>query len=117
MTRLFYLIICSFCVYMSNDIVDAGSVGLVSGEQSGCGDVGRMFGVDLDVGHGVDDSRKYYIPRLGGIFVDADLYRAEDIDLRGQSLESGLEIFGHLTTFGAGAREFERYNVFYHFYI
>lgn len=45
----------------------------MSCKQSCGGDMGRMFSVDFDVGHGRDNGREDNIPILGGVLVQAHL--------------------------------------------
>ena len=55
----------------SANVVHAGTVGLVTGQQTGGSHVGRMFGIHFYIGHGGYDSGENNIPLLGRIFVDA----------------------------------------------
>lgn len=95
-------------------VVDAGAVGLVTGQQAGGSYVSRVFGIGLHVGHAVDGSGEHYIPALGGIFVDTHFDAAEHVDNGGQFEQGVFESGGHLFAFLGCAGEFESDNVFYH---
>lgn len=95
-------------------VVYAGAVGFVSGQQRGGGYMGRMLGVDLDIGHRGHHGGEHHIPALGGIGVDAHFYAPEHGDLRGELQQGVAEGFGHAAALLRGASKLECDNMLYH---
>ena len=99
---------------LSEFVVDAGAVGLMTGQQSGSCHVSRMLGIHLYIGQGVDHGGQHHIPALGRILIDTYFDRPEHIYLFWQGLKSSLETLGYSKTLGVCASELECYDMFYH---
>ena len=96
-------------------VIHACAVGLVAGEQTGCGYVGRMIGIDRYICHGGEYGREDYIPGFGGIFVDTYFYRLQWLYDLGKCHERFFEFCCYLKAFLRGACKLECDYVLYHF--
>lgn len=98
----------------SEGVVDAGAGFLVASEEGGCGDVGGVLCVGLDVGHRGDYGGEHHVPVLGGVFVDADFHRLQHVNHCGQFQKGCLESLGDGATLVSAAAQLECYNMLNH---
>ena len=104
----------SCCNYTLAVVVHTGAQLLYVLDDGGSGNVGRMLGIDGDIGHGGDDGGEDDVPVLGGILVQGNFDALEDFDLLGQGVEGGLETQGGLATQLVAALKLEHYDMLDH---
>lgn len=91
--------ICIDWIDLSEFVVYTGTGSLVPGQQGGCGNVSRMPGICLYVGHGGDDCGEHHIPLFCRVFIDAYFHGNEHVYFFGECHEGFLEPIGYIVPF------------------
>lgn len=78
--------------------------------------MGRVLGVDIDIGEGVDGGREYYVPGFGRVLVDTYFDGAEHVDLCGERFKCRFEFQCCVATYIVAPFQLECYDMFYHCY-
>lgn len=86
----------------------------MAGEKAGGGNVSRVLGVGLYIGHCGHDGSQYHVPVFCGITVESYFHRLKYIYLCGEGEKGIGKPTGYLATLFGCAAELEGHYVLYH---